>query len=457
MRSLLFAPLALAACVSEKNLGDSPPEPVFGAARWALTLGGIDEDGASALAVDAAGDVVIAGFFERTVDLGAGPVTVPAENPGSFLIKRRAVDGSHVWARTITGYSSYIAQVVPYDDGGVVAIGTYGGTVDFGGTVLTTEQGVHGDLFVARYSAAGELVWVRGLDPVSDAQPGAVAVGSAGTIFVAGAFRGTIDLGEGPIENVQFNESDAFVVAFSDDGELLWGNVYQGRATQYATSIAVAPDGDLVVAGWLSAEARFGNGFLQPDAYQRMFATRLTSSGEHVWARLYGPSGGRARSAPVAIGIDESGHVAVLGGETADHDDSPTKLRLRRLDAAGGEVWAREPDDGDVVPHALAIAADGGILVGGFVNDVEADLGSGVLTHGMAIAAFDADGTPRDGRSFDDRPPASDVLRALAPLPDGGLAFAGYFDRSIDFGTGAQPSAGNSEVAIVVLDPPAPE
>ena len=129
------------------------------------------------------------------------------------------------WAR---GYSSAgneeVVDVAAHPDGGVIAVGFYSGTLDFGDSV---EQPVSPDeypleAFVAKYTATGELVWLRvfvgsgGSDMAES-----VAVSDAGHVLVVGGFSGTVDFGDGPHDSA--GQTDGFLVELDgDSGEPRW-------------------------------------------------------------------------------------------------------------------------------------------------------------------------------------------------------------------------------------------
>ena len=85
----------------------------------------------------------------------------------------------------------------------------------YGDAVYITGQARGGNVFLARFSESGRLVWQKtwGDNGVS---PGGAAVGADGSIYVAGfIFPG---VGQG----------DAFLVKFSPSGRLIWQRTWGG-------------------------------------------------------------------------------------------------------------------------------------------------------------------------------------------------------------------------------------
>src|SRR5262249_19661435 len=155
--------------------------------------------------------------------------------------------GSERWTVTLAGPAgrSGVTGVAIDADNSVVVAGSYAGGIDFGGTVLTSPTD-GGDAFVAKYSWDGHLVWARGLGAHASAWATSVAIDSAGQIYIAGNFvTGTLVFGSDSYTEAD-QDDDAYLAAFDPSGSLVWGHAFQGPAGPAITSIAVAPDRDVI-------------------------------------------------------------------------------------------------------------------------------------------------------------------------------------------------------------------
>jgi len=176
---------------------------------WSERFGGMEalgvDDQATALGVDAAGDVLLTGFFFKTVPLGDTAWTSQGQDD-VFLLKLDGKDGGPLWSRTFGGVESEIAwglAVAP--NGDAVITGSTNEYLDLGGGVLPTASGapIAEDLFVARYAGTdGAHIWSQRFGDASGlgyAEGVDVAVDGAGAPIVATRFAGTVDYGSGPI------------------------------------------------------------------------------------------------------------------------------------------------------------------------------------------------------------------------------------------------------------------
>lgn len=132
------------------------------------------------------------------------------------------------------------------DDGSVYAIGLYNPLGDG-----AAKEGLH------RFSATGELLWSAEIDDLAGGgdriQPRDLAVDGAGHVVVVGTF------GNGAIAE-QSNDV-VWIASFDAEGNQRWTHAYSGELAgpAEAWAVAVGKDGDLVVAGCLTA------GFGEPD------------------------------------------------------------------------------------------------------------------------------------------------------------------------------------------------
>src|SRR5262245_15445687 len=92
------------------------------------------------------------------------------------------------------------ASAVDTDPGGNVYLtGCFQGTVDFdpgaGTTNLTSAGGL--DVFVAKYSPAGNFLWARSVGGAALDSAQDIAIDGAGNVLVVGSFNGTVDFDPG--------------------------------------------------------------------------------------------------------------------------------------------------------------------------------------------------------------------------------------------------------------------
>ena len=155
------------------------------------------------------------------------------------------------------------AQDVDVDsDGNRYVLGNFEGSVLFGeGDGRQELVGTKGDLFVAKYNADNNLVWVQKFDVSTDrVLPSSQATGIkfdadfGGNVHIAGSFLGRLNIGSESMTSG--NRADGFVAQLnSATGEVKWANQISGKNLVEVGDLSA--DGNLVVTGSFNGIAEF--------------------------------------------------------------------------------------------------------------------------------------------------------------------------------------------------------
>jgi hypothetical protein len=166
-----------------------------------------------AVAIDAAANIVVTGQYAGNVDFGGGPVDWVAAS--DVFIAKFDASGVHQWSHGYGGSSHDPGYGVAVDAAGNVAItGYFIGTANFGGDDLTSSGGGN-DIFFARYSASGVHQWSQRFGNTSPDYGWSVALNGAGDAFVTGEFNGPVDFGGGPLDNEFQISQDIFLAKYT--------------------------------------------------------------------------------------------------------------------------------------------------------------------------------------------------------------------------------------------------
>jgi hypothetical protein len=387
-----------------------------------------------------------------------------------------------------------IARALP--GGELVLAGTFRETVAIGDQTLTSAGG--DDIFIARIAADGRIT-VTTYGDAEDQELAQLVTNDTGGIAVAGKFRGTLDLGGGPMVATG-TTSSLYIAAFA--GGVRFSKHYPVEAI--LRSLALSPTGDVAIAGTNFDPIDFGGGAL-PTGDQ--FLGRLDAFGAHVSSRSLaaedlsvnldvglafdaddlvvagsytrtidlggGPlasageldvylarfaRGGAHRSSGSFGGPGNDGYVGfdgdriviapVPGGLVVASSTQPTlddndDIFVRRFDDTFAPIWNHAFTNADYqAVGALAVASDGtiaitGISSGGTVAGTPAACGSGDASHAFAMT-LDPDGRVRWSRCF-----AAEFAAGLSiAVSDDMLVIAGTFSGALDLGLASEDLSG---------------
>ncbi len=352
-----------------------------GAHVWSKRFGDVSEQTVQGVAVDRNGNVIIAGYFNGTVDFGGGTLT--SAGLRDIFVAKFAPDGTHRWSKRFGDSNYQAANALAVDsDGNVILAGVFMGTFDLGGGSLAGAGGW--DVFVAKLDSNGVHVWSDGFGDGNNQYAPAVAVDHANNVFVAGYFQGAVDFGGGALTSA--GAEDVFLAKFTSGGAHDWSKRFGDVSTdQQAWGVAIDGSGNAIIAGRFTGTMNFGGDPLsagggQPD----IFVAKFTSGGTHVWSKQFGDS--YAQSA-WSVAVDPSDNVLIAGGFYMSVDFGGGALSsggasdafLAKLTPDGAHLWSKGFGDA-AYQEAQAVAADvaGNAFLAGYFSG-GMDLGGGRL------------------------------------------------------------------------------
>ena len=419
-------------------------EPLFGSHVWSKSFGdaALIQFGES-VAVDSGDNVVLAGYFEGTVNFGGANLSSPGDDDA--FLARFDTDGNHLWSKSFGDsiFDQNALSVAVAADGSILLAGGFQGDVDFGGGALSSTGSF--DIFVANFDADGNHIWSKSFGSNLSEIAQGVAVDSNGNVVLAGYIGGDVDFGGGTLTGAGFR--DVFVAKFESDGDHIWSRSFGETDHQQADSVALDPSGNVFITGEFRGTVDFGGGpFVNPGGpfQPNIFLARFDSNGNHIWSGSFGdePSDVGNGVAADSSGVYATGYI----GGTTDFGGGPltshgsTDVFMAKLDTAGNFAWhSRGGDDGERSPDEVATDAAGNVfVVGDFAGEV--DLGGGVLRSAgprwadVFVVKYDQDGNHIWSKSFGDED--GDHARAMTLDSSGNLFVAGSFRGTLDFGGG---------------------
>ncbi len=364
--------------------------PDCGASLWTNGYGGIAQQQAHDVATDADGNVYVAGSFSQTVDFGGGDL-VSAGGTDVFLAKLDPA-GNHLWSKRFGSAGIYQeAFGVAVDAAGnPVIVGYFDGTIDFGGSLLTSAGLL--DAFVARFDPSGAHLFSAAYGDASVQVAVDVDTDAQGNLVVLTNGYGTLNFGGAPL--VSAGEYDSFVAKLSPTGAHLWSKRFGNAQDDDATGLAVDAAGDVLVCGTMSGSIDFGGGAIASGGAFDAYLVKLSSAGAHVWSKRFGDA---ANQGATEVAVDAAGNVLVTGGFEGSIDFGLGALGavgvadifVAKLSPAGVGMWSHRYGGvgTDLEAPGLAVGPDGRPLLVGSVSG-PVNFGGGMLPDGGARDLF---------------------------------------------------------------------
>jgi hypothetical protein len=360
---------------------------------WArqLRTNGVGDITGLALAGD--GGVYVSGRFLGSVVFDPGAGVEERTSGGSFdgFVARYTTDGVLQWARLLGGALYDEAMTVGADaEGHVVVAGSFNGAAQFESTAAPDERTAFGefDIFLARYSAAGELEWLDQLGGPAHERVLRLAVDAAGQSYLTGNFRETCDFDPSAavFDVSSTGEADIFLAKYDAAGALAWAHGLGTVGYDEGRAVACDATGAVYLTGGFAGTLDFDPGpaehALSDAGIIDVYIAKYTAGGEFEWARTIG---GPDSEYGNCIAADAEGNVYVGGqflieldfdptaGETVRTSHGDYDVFLAKYRPSGELAWVRQAGGNQLDEvWGLALDAEDNLYTTGFYKDAGA-------------------------------------------------------------------------------------
>ena len=365
---------------------------------WSKSFGDALPQGDIAIAVDGTDKILIAGSFFGSVDFGGGPLTAPIF--GAVFVAKLDTTGAFLWAKSFDGVTFGARAYIAVDGmGNIFVAGDFHDSVNFGGGLITSAGG--SDLFVAKFSGTGEHIWAMRFGDAGSQTVAGLTVDDAGNVLVAGSFGGTVDFGGGVLTSADAFDFYAAKLDTAGE-HIWSMRIGGASGPDSEGNITVAADGmgSALLVGSFSNPADFGGGPLMSDGGLDLFAAKLDPTKGHVFSRRFGDINDQTGHAVAVDGAGHSVFTGAFSGTVDFGNGEPMAsaggqdIFLAKLDASGSHLWSKH--FGDTAYQAgVSVAADkmgNTLLAGQFFGTI--DFGNGALVSAGATDIFVAKFTP---------------------------------------------------------------
>jgi hypothetical protein len=440
-------------------------------AQWAELFGDGADQKATALAVDAKGDIFIVGTFSGAIALN-GQTIASAGSTDVFVLKLDKA-GKMLWGKAFGDAGAQEGQAVTVDSTGSVVIAGISTTpLNLGEPAMAVTPA---GLFVVKLDGDGKVVWSNGFGAVGcggdkDSGIAAMAVTSGNDVVIAGRYCGSINFGGGPIPS-QMMSQDGFVAllgggtgsAQSGNG---WSKVFGDQFEQRVVGVAIGgPFGEITITGDLRGTASFGTvaTTITSTGGFDMFLAKFLADGTPKSTARFGDANDQFAS---AVAADPAGNIFIAGAFKGDLSfgaggvttpPSTGNAYLVKFDASSNYQWSKAFGGDSFFGSTTDIAIDASanlVLSGIYSGGINFGAGP-VISKGTNFDIFLAKLTPTGQplwlKSFDDGPGLLFGRMQLSPAME--PTMTGFTAGPLDLGTGSLTPKGSNDGFVARFAP----
>jgi uncharacterized delta-60 repeat protein len=246
----------------------------------------------------------------------------------------------------------------PYDAANAIAIDSAGNVYVAG------DSNASGTLRIqlAKYNASGVIQWQRNLNPSNNGY--AIAVDSSSNVYIAGVGNGTVTQ----------------IAKYDTSGTILWQRKLTDAGSSYAYGIALDSSANVYVSGNMYTSGS-----------QAIFVAKYDTSGTIQWQRVLQNTDAGVTDQGRGVAVDSSGNVYIAGfGPPVDF--SPEyQAYLIKYDTSGTLQWQRKLHGAtNAKDYGYAVAVDSSSNV--YVVGESDNNNIGGISDGL-IAKYNSSGT----------------------------------------------------------------
>ena len=236
-----------------------------GAWLWAVGTGSVKRDIGWAVTADQAGNAIVTGEFEGYINFGATQLFPSGGSTDVFLAAFDGTNGQAMWALAAGGNGLDRGLAIAVDAAGeMVVTGQFAEVAVFPSTQLFAQQQEQG-AFIAKASGQPvRWQWARALSAEGIISQG-LTLDTRGNIFTTGGFQGALHVGTDPdkeaeqtLQSASSQMSDCFLAKLDAQGHFLWATRGGGLDDERGYDVVADPQGDVYTTGFFRGEALFG-------------------------------------------------------------------------------------------------------------------------------------------------------------------------------------------------------
>lgn len=404
--------------------------------QWATKAGGAGNDYSSELETDVLGNSYVTGTFRDSISFGSTILASPGTS--AVYLAKYDVNGNLVWAKIAAKCSAISADGICLDvSGNIFLAGQFPGVATFGSLlpVTCTASGSY-DVYVAKYSSTGEVIWARSFGGAGMDYTGGISKDNYGNVYLTGDFHLTA---------FPYSSSKIFISKYDSLGNNIWTKTELSYGqSHFGNGIKTDASGNSYVTGDFFHRLKFNltDSIEAGNIESNIFVARFDSSGNFDWGQKAGA--GTGYCVGKAIDIDAAGNAYITGFyrgtisfgalNITSNSGLAYDVYVASCSANGNFVWVNK-SVGPGSPGSISLDNNGNVFVSGnFSQPIQ--FGASALTSAGNNDIFLTELNPGGNFIWSTScgGTRNDFILGATKASASGIYLSGYFTSTIYFG-----------------------
>ncbi|MEN8228977.1 MAG: LamG-like jellyroll fold domain-containing protein [Bacteroidota bacterium] len=281
---------------------------------WTGTISGTGNSYFSSISSGPDGSICVLGHF-------AGGLKVEEREVFSSLaddifIVKYSKDGDYQWSQYIVSPNHKGKGDLAVDsDGNVYVSGSYRNSIHIAGQSLTTDK-VGGSGYLAKFTSAGALVWIKPVEPTGGVQCDNIEIDAENHIYLGGNFTGSLTIGSFEVTGSWDQYATVMFLARMDrEGDCEWISHAVTDADMMIgfglIDMDLSASGEVVTCGTYTGQADFGNGVVMNPVIEAPFLVKFNEEGMAQWGT--NPAFNSGFGEAFDLSVDEQDRIFMTG------------------------------------------------------------------------------------------------------------------------------------------------
>ncbi|GEM_PF-667108 len=341
-----------------------------GSLMWAKQTEGSGSVKGYGITTDESENIIVTGCLEGTATFGT--ISLTSAGWGDIFVVKFDPNGNVLWAKQ-HGSPSWDEgwDVVTDKLGNIIITGFFQHNVAFESIVLSSAG--WGDVFIVKYDASGNVIWAKRNGGPSTDIPTDISVDDANNIFITGYFYEWSNFDVVTLNSS--GSHDIFVAKYSENGNVLWANSAGGVEGDKGHGIDTDMFGNCYVSGYFQDNANFSGTLLSSVGDDNIFVAKYNNLGNIVWVKQSGGTIPPSQHDFVPqIVTDETGNSIVVGcfeniglfDAFSLNSAGGLDIFVSKYDPLGNVIWVKQAGGpGDDIGFNIALGNLDNLVVTG--------------------------------------------------------------------------------------------